>query len=828
MIVGSASVWAETKPWSCADPTTTLDLQTITSETMGTWADAKSWYLDDDYLVVSGVASYKSVGTGKQTWITQSSVGSSTSTWNASTPFQGSDYYTTKSYATLQSGRALVYRVTNLKSLKVYGKNNTTTKYLDIFIYTKSDDDYTKVEEITYTTDANVHIWESSATLDPSETYFVYLTGVDNSNSRVFEVAFERNSGDAEDPTLSFPESSYNAVLGTTFTAPELTSNSKGTLSYESSNTDVATVTNDGTVTLKACGTTVITARTAATSKYTAGSAQYTLNVNTVAPPTITYDGAEYASGEFVTKRAGKTLTFTTTAPDAEIWYTTDGTDPDATAATPVGGTKYTSALTVNATTTYKVRTYVLDVDLNDVQSTVSTFTVNITTEKETPTFSFASSEESVTYGNDFTKPVLTNTSTATPVFTSSEPSVASVDAEGNVTIKAVGETTITASIDATEDYKAAEDSYTLTVLENASAPTITAETRVFYESFDKCNSTGGNDDSWSGSIADGTITTDITGWNFVQGSGASKCVRFGTSKNAGSATTPALGLEGDFTLKFKMASWSGDTNDGYVDIEGGGTFDDNKTTRKISVEKAEWKEFSLALKNVTSTTKIKFYHTGKKRLFLDEVALYKPETPTISYTVPTSGWGTFCSPYALDLGNEATTVTAYTVSAYDVDENSITLVKQTGKVQAKTPLVIQGEAGTKTIAVTTETGDDLSASNILRGYLSPTYYAGADATETLMGMSGGNFKKLKEGTIPANRAALVMTTADFSKLNPLGEGKFNFIIVDGSETTRIESVHHSQFIMHGNAPMYNLAGQQVRESYKGIVIINGKKVVRK
>jgi hypothetical protein len=643
----------------------------------------------------------------------------------------------------------------------------------------------------------------------------------------VSSIEVSYSSGDPIEPTISFPEGSYNATLGTTFSAPTLSNNSDGTLTYSSSNTDVATVTDAGVVTMKACGSTKITANVAASDDYKEGSAFYTLNVNAVVAPIITFDGTEYASGESVTKRAGKTLTFATTAPDAEIWYTTDDTDPDAAATTPVG-TKYTSELTVNATTTYKVRTYVLDVDANDVQSTVSTFTVNITTEKETPTFSFASSEESVTYGNDFTKPVLTNTSTATPVFTSSEPSVASVDAEGNVTIKAVGETTITASIDATEDYKAAEDSYTLTVLENASAPTITAETRVFYESFDKCNSTGGNDDSWSGSIADGTITTDITGWNFVQGSGASKCVRFGTSKNAGSATTPALGLEGDFTLKFKMASWSGDTNDGYVDIEGGGTFDDNKTTRKISVEKAEWKEFSLALKNVTSTTKIKFYHTGKKRLFLDEVALYKPETPTISYTVPTSGWGTFCSPYALDLGNEATTVTAYTVSAYDVDENSITLVKQTGKVQAKTPLVIQGEAGTKTIAVTTETGDDLSASNILRGYLSPTYYAGADATETLMGMSGGNFKKLKEGTIPANRAALVMTTADFSKLNPLGEGKFNFIIVDGSETTRIESVHHSQFIMHGNAPMYNLAGQQVSESYKGIVIINGKKVVRK
>ena len=51
-------------------------------------------------------------------------------------------------------------------------------------------------------------------------------------------------------------------------------------VTYESSNTDVATVATDGTVTAVGIGTTTITATSAATSEYAAGEASYTLTVN--------------------------------------------------------------------------------------------------------------------------------------------------------------------------------------------------------------------------------------------------------------------------------------------------------------------------------------------------------------------------------------------------------------------------------------------------------------------------------------------------------------------------------------------------------------------
>ena len=51
-------------------------------------------------------------------------------------------------------------------------------------------------------------------------------------------------------------------------------------VTYESSNTDVATVATDGTVTAVGIGTATITATSAATSEYAAGEASYTLTVN--------------------------------------------------------------------------------------------------------------------------------------------------------------------------------------------------------------------------------------------------------------------------------------------------------------------------------------------------------------------------------------------------------------------------------------------------------------------------------------------------------------------------------------------------------------------
>ncbi|MBO5075063.1 MAG: Ig-like domain-containing protein [Bacteroidales bacterium] len=67
--------------------------------------------------------------------------------------------------------------------------------------------------------------------------------------------------------------------MGESFTAPAL-SGAKTAVTYSSSKEEVATVDNDGEVTLVGAGTTVITATAAADDTYAAGSASYTLIVS--------------------------------------------------------------------------------------------------------------------------------------------------------------------------------------------------------------------------------------------------------------------------------------------------------------------------------------------------------------------------------------------------------------------------------------------------------------------------------------------------------------------------------------------------------------------
>lgn len=90
--------------------------------------------------------------------------------------------------------------------------------------------------------------------------------------------------GDKTAPTVSFAQSEVTANLLSpdAFVAPELSSTSDGAVAYTSSNPDVATVDEDGLVSLVGQGTTTITATVAETDTYTEATAEYTLTVTTL------------------------------------------------------------------------------------------------------------------------------------------------------------------------------------------------------------------------------------------------------------------------------------------------------------------------------------------------------------------------------------------------------------------------------------------------------------------------------------------------------------------------------------------------------------------
>ncbi len=81
-------------------------------------------------------------------------------------------------------------------------------------------------------------------------------------------------------PSFSYNPKSVETTLGEPFTQPELTNNSDGEVSYSSSNNDVATVDNEGNVTILAAGTAIITASVSETSDYHSATASYSLIIN--------------------------------------------------------------------------------------------------------------------------------------------------------------------------------------------------------------------------------------------------------------------------------------------------------------------------------------------------------------------------------------------------------------------------------------------------------------------------------------------------------------------------------------------------------------------
>ena len=92
---------------------------------------------------------------------------------------------------------------------------------------------------------------------------------------------------------------------------------------------------------------------------------------------------------------------------------------------------------------------------------------------KSPANLSFSSKTASATVGDAFTPPTLNNPNKLSVTWSSSTPSVATVNGSGAVSLLKDGTTTITASFAGNDDYLAGSDSYTLTV----KAPTLSAPT---------------------------------------------------------------------------------------------------------------------------------------------------------------------------------------------------------------------------------------------------------------------------------------------------------------------------------------------------------------
>lgn len=250
---------------------------------------------------------------------------------------------------------------------------------------------------------------------------------------------------------LAFSAAEATATMGEEFTAPALTKATDATVAYTSSNPAVATVDAEGKVTLVAAGETTITATAPATEKYLEGEASYKLTVKAApkaanlkfAADAVTATMGEEFTAPALTKDTDAAVTYTSSNPEVA----TVDAEGNVTLVAP-GETTITATAAANET--YLAGT--------------ASYTLTVKAALKAANLQFAVDAVTATMGEEFTAPALTKDTDATVTYTSSNPEVAAVDAEGNVTLVAPGETTITATAAATEEYLAGTASYTLTV----------------------------------------------------------------------------------------------------------------------------------------------------------------------------------------------------------------------------------------------------------------------------------------------------------------------------------------------------------------------------
>ncbi len=182
--------------------------------------------------------------------------------------------------------------------------------------------------------------------------------------------------------------------------------------------------------------------------------------------------------------------------------------------------------------------------------------------------------------------------------------------------------------------------------------------------------------------------------------------------------------------------------------------------------------------------------------------------------TVTAAGWATFVSRRAVDF-SKSSDITAYTVK-YDATANQVTLSPVTA-IPGNTAVVVKANAGTYELQrggnSTTVADNDLTFS-----WSDKKVTAEYNIYVLAQQGDGCGFYAVKNGDSVAPFKGYLTITASTAAAKPF--------YALGNTTTGISNVVKAT----GNEECvrYNLAGQRVSNNYKGLVIVNGHKVIIK
>ncbi len=181
--------------------------------------------------------------------------------------------------------------------------------------------------------------------------------------------------------------------------------------------------------------------------------------------------------------------------------------------------------------------------------------------------------------------------------------------------------------------------------------------------------------------------------------------------------------------------------------------------------------------------------------------------------SITEAGFATHASEFAVDYSNRTDGLEAYSV-CYNPSSKELTYTPINGVVEAGKAVILKGkgdyvlESSSETATVTetgleTSDGTKTGAENI---------YCLANKNNIV-----GFYRVANTVTIPANKAYLEINTPTPAKYYSIGIG---------GNTTGIQAIQQNG--VKADGIMYSLSGQRVGKDYKGIVICNGKKMIKK
>lgn len=436
-------------------------------------------------------------------------------------------------------------------------------------------------------------------------------------------------------------------------------------------------------------------------------------------------------------------------------------------------------------------------------------------------------------------------------IFTSSNPAVASISAEGVVTLNGAGESEIKATVPGTVAYDGKEASYQLTVDTKAGI--------AFY--WDNLKDAFGDEDlrfnaintayyylpfanpygvDVTYSVSDADILKIETGAAYTNNEMFSVTVLKPGEADiiatyAGNGIVPAETV----TMHVKVlkaqyeASFDKDEVTAYLDYAEASGQDKttvypvlNVTSEGVSSIKYSSSNTEVFVISSGGTTKmLRSVGTATVTATLPETDFY--EKATFSYTVHveweqhelvvgSTGYATYCCMSGLTFENRDDDLEAFVVSSFG--NGNVKLVK-VNHVMPKTPLLIKATPGTYTI----EHDQNMKQyANLLKGTLEPTYVTPTEGIYTNMVLSKGEdgsvgFHTLKAaGEIGAWKAYLQVETE-------VAEAYSGFLGLSfEDETTGVNSVRE----LPSDGNWYTLQGVRIEKpTQPGIYVRNGKKV---